>query len=337
VSFARIGGAAVTETVRLEPVDRVEITTLYENLVDGTMPDVGPAKRLGSKAGTIVSTLMAEETRTPLVGGHGLSMLVRVTRNGRTRALLFDAGGSPEGLVHNLDCLELSPREWNCIVLSHGHWDHTRGLIGLHRRLGRLDFPFILHPDAYLKRAFVTATGEVIRLAPLSRQGLGDAGVELIESEHPSLVVEGMALVTGQVPRTNQVETGWPAHRAERNGVLQPDPLICDDQGVVINLRGKGLVVLSGCAHAGIVNTVHYAEALTGVGQVHSVIGGFHLGPTFAHDRIDWTIEKLVELKPEVLCPAHCSGYRAAYAVYRMRPDAFVPNTVGTRITLSAE
>jgi 7,8-dihydropterin-6-yl-methyl-4-(beta-D-ribofuranosyl)aminobenzene 5'-phosphate synthase len=326
------------EPIALEPVDRVEITTLYENLVDQTMPGGGAVERLVPRAGeTIVSTLLAEERRNPFVGGHGLSMLVRVTRHGLTRSLLFDAGGSPEGLIHNLDCLALNPRDWNCIVLSHGHWDHTLGLIGLHRRLGPLHFPLTLHPDAYLKRAVVEPNGEIRRLQPLSRQGLRDAGLELLETERPSLVLEGMVLVTGQVARTNDFETGWPAHHAERDGVWQPDPLICDDQGLVVNLRGKGLVVLSGCGHAGIVNTVHHAQALTGIQQVHAVIGGFHLGPTFFHDRIQRVVDALVALEPALIAPAHCTGYRAAYAVYRRRPDAFVQNTVGTRITLSAE
>lgn len=221
----------MTEPIKLEPVDCVEITTLYENLVDMTMPGGGAVKRLAPKAGKVVSTLLAEEKGTPFTGGHGLSMLVRVTRNAVTRSLLFDTGGSPDGLVHNLDRLGLDPQDWNCIVLSHGHWDHTSGLIGLNRRLGRLSFPLTLHPDAYLKRVVVAPTGELIRLPPPSRQGLRDAGLELIESEHPSFVVEGMALVTGQVARTNEVETGWPAHHAERNGVLVPDPLICDESG----------------------------------------------------------------------------------------------------------
>jgi 7,8-dihydropterin-6-yl-methyl-4-(beta-D-ribofuranosyl)aminobenzene 5'-phosphate synthase len=113
--------------------------------------------------------------------------------------------------------------------------------------------------------------------------------------------------------------------------------LICDDQGLVIHLRGKGLVVLSGCGHAGIVNTVHHAQALTGIRQVHAVIGGFHLGPTFFHTRIQPVVEALVALKPSIIAPAHCTGYQAAYAVYQVRPDAFVQNTVGTRITLSAD
>jgi len=302
------------------------------------MPGGGPIQRLGSTAGSqIVSTLLAEERRIGFVGGHGLSLLVRVTRDGITRSLLYDAGGTPDGLVHNLDCLGMNPHDWNCIVLSHGHWDHTLGLIGLHQRLGRLSFPLTLHPDAYLKRAVVAPNGDVSRLVPLSRQGLHDAGMELIESERPSFVLEGMVLVTGQVERTNEVEIGWPAHHAERHGVLEPDPLIWDDQGLVMNLRHKGLVVLSGCAHAGIVNTVHHAQAVTGIQQVHAVIGGFHLGPSFFHDRIDWVVRALVALEPAIIAPAHCTGYRAANAVYQMRPDAFVQNSVGTRIALSAD
>ena len=95
-------------------------------------------------------------------------------------------------------------------------------------------------------------------------------------------------------------------------------------------VRGKGLVVLSGCGHAGIVNTVHHAQALTGIQQVHAVIGGFHLGPTFFHTRIQPVVEALIALEPAIIAPAHCTGYQAAYAVYQVRPDAFVQNTVGT-------
>jgi 7,8-dihydropterin-6-yl-methyl-4-(beta-D-ribofuranosyl)aminobenzene 5'-phosphate synthase len=306
---------AMTEHIELAPVDQVEIITLYENLVDQTTPGGNKVERLRPRAGPkIVSMLLAEERRTPFVGGHGLSML-----------------------VHNLDCLELNPRDWNCIVLSHGHWDHTLGLIGLHRRLGRLSFPLTLHPDAYLKRAVIEPHGAIRKLEPLSPQGLRDAGLEVIETARPSFVLEGMVLVTGQVARTNDFEVGWPAHHAERDGKTEPDPLICDDQGLVINLRGKGLVVLSGCGHAGIVNTVHHAQALTDLQQIHAIIGGFHLGPTFFHDRIRPVVDALVALEPAIIAPAHCTGYRAAYAVYHARPEAFVQNTVGTRITLSAE
>ena len=326
----------MADIIELAPVDQVEITTLFENLVDLTSPGGGIIERLGVRSGNmVVSKLHDGQRRNPFVGGHGLSMLVRMTRGGVSRSVLFDAGGTPEGLVHNMDCLDISPGDWNCIVLSHGHWDHTLGLIGLHQRLGHLNFPLTLHPDAYLKRATLRPNGEIqARLEPPSQQGLRDAGVELIETKGPSFVVEGMALVTGQVARTNDFETGWPAHHVERNGTLEPDPLICDDQGLVINIKGKGLVVLSGCGHAGIVNTVHHAQAITGVSRVHAVIGGFHLGPTFFHDRIAPVVDALAALNPEVISPAHCAGHLAANAVFQRCPDAFVQNMVGTRITM---
>ncbi len=328
----------MSEAIQLDPVDQVKITTLFENLVDRTTAGGGAIERLDVRADNmVVSNLLNGEMHTEFVGGHGLSMLVRLTRGGITRSVLFDAGGTPEGLAHNMDCLELKPQDWRCIVFSHGHWDHTLGLIGLHQRLGHLRFPLTLHPDAYLNRVTLRPNGEVQnQLIPPSRQGLRNAGVELIETKNPSFVVEGVALVTGQVARTNDFETGWPAHQAIRNGVLEPDPLICDDQGLVVSLRGKGLVVLSGCGHAGIVNTVHHAQAITGIPQVHAVIGGFHLGPTFFHDRIGTVVDALVALDPAIISPAHCAGYRAACAVYQARPDAFVQNTVGTRITMKA-
>ena len=329
----------VNEIIELAAADEVEITSLYENLVDNTAPGREHVERLDYRRDKkIVSTLLADEQSNPFVGGHGLSMQVKVTRDGITRSILFDAGGAPDGLVHNLDCLEINPRDFNCVVLSHGHWDHTHGLIGLQKRMGgRLDVPLTLHPDAFLKRAIVGQDGKVNALTSLSRQGLLDAGVELIETENPSFVVEGSALVTGQVERTNDFEIGWPAHHTYRNEKLEPDPLVCDDQGLVINLKGKGLVVLSGCGHAGIVNTVSHAQAITGVEKVHAVIGGFHLGPTFFQDRIRPVVDALIALEPAIISPAHCAGHLAANAIFQARPESFVQNMVGTRITLKAD
>ncbi|MBA2450171.1 MAG: MBL fold metallo-hydrolase [Chloroflexi bacterium] len=326
------------ERIELAPVDRVEVTTLYDNLVDASLPGGGAVERLTPEKGApLVSTLLAEEKRNPFVGGHGLAMQVTVTRAGVSRSLLFDAGGSPDGLVHNLDCLGLQPKDWNCIVLSHGHWDHTLGLIGLHERLRRLDFPLTLHPDAYLTRVNVYPDGSRSRTVPPSRQGLRDAGLELVETMEPSFVLEGMVLVTGQVARTNDYETGAPAHHKElSDGTLEPDPLICDDQGLVINVAGKGLVVLSGCGHAGIVNTVQHARAITGVPTVHAIVGGFHLGPGAFQARIPRVVEALATLEPAIIAPTHCTGYRAMFQTYHALPDAYVQNTVGTRISVGS-
>jgi 7,8-dihydropterin-6-yl-methyl-4-(beta-D-ribofuranosyl)aminobenzene 5'-phosphate synthase len=326
------------DTVDIPVVDKVEITTLCENLVDLGLPSKGPVLRLrpsNKDAGS--SPLMVEALPEPFAAAHGLSALVRLTKGGITRSVLFDAGGSADGLIHNLDCLELSPKDWNCIVLSHGHWDHVLGLTGVFKRTGRLAFPLTLHPDAYLYRGTELAIGEIRATGAPSRQGLRDAGLELLETDRPTYVVEKMALVTGQVPRTNDFETGTPRHLKKVEGEWQPDPLICDDQALVVNLRGKGLVVLSGCGHAGIINTVTYAQALSGVERVHAVIGGFHLGGDDFQDRIPAVVDAFTALQPALLAPAHCTGYRAAMAIYQALPDAYVQNTVGTRITLEAD
>jgi 7,8-dihydropterin-6-yl-methyl-4-(beta-D-ribofuranosyl)aminobenzene 5'-phosphate synthase len=318
-------------------VDRVEITTLCENLVDSTAPSTEGVERLrASQANKLASQLFINDRATPFVGAHGLSMLVRVTRNGITRSLLFDAGGSLDGLVHNLDCLELNPRDFSCIVLSHGHFDHVLGLIGLHKRLGKLAFPLTLHPDAYLNRSVHQASGQINIIGAPSRQGLRDAGLEITESVEPSFVLEKMVLVTGQVARTNNYEIGWPEHKAMRDGEWSDDALICDDQAVVVNVRGRGLVILSGCGHAGIVNTITHAQSITGITSVHAVIGGFHLGGDYFQQRVPDVVKDLVSLNPVILAPAHCTGYRAAFAVYEALPMAFVQNTVGTRISVDA-
>ena len=325
------------ETIELAPVDEVQVTTLYDNLVDQMLPASDAIERLPPAGGAIiVSSLLSEEKRMPFVGGHGFATVVTVIRNGVRRSLLFDAGGSPDGLVHNLDCLEMHPQDWSCIVLSHGHWDHTLGLIGLHQRVGRLAFPLTLHPDAYLTRINIYPDGHQSRTVPPSRQGLRDAGLDLIETERPSFVLDGMVLVTGQVARTNSFETGSPPHHAVRNGVLEPDPLICDDQALVIHVRNKGLVVLTGCGHAGIINTIEYAQYITQVPTVHAVVGGFHLGPETFQARVKPVVESLVRLNPALIAPTHCTGYRAMFGVYQALPDAYVQNGVGTRITLRA-
>jgi 7,8-dihydropterin-6-yl-methyl-4-(beta-D-ribofuranosyl)aminobenzene 5'-phosphate synthase len=328
----------MSKVIPLESVDSVEITTLCENLVDSMAPSSEAVeRRRASRKSPVVSKLFAKELATPLEGAHGLSMMVRITGGGVTRSLLFDAGGSTDGLVHNLDCLELNPRDFSCIVLSHGHFDHVLGLVGLQKRLGRLAFPVTIHPDAYLERGARLPDGNINAIGAPSRQGLRDAGLELIEGTAPSFVLEKMALVTGQIARTNGYETGWPDHMAVRDGEWTPDPEICDDQGLVLNVRGKGLVVLSGCGHAGIINTVTHAQAITGVARVYAVIGGFHLGPNYFLNRIPAVVRDLVALNPSIVAPAHCTGYRAAFAVYSALPDAFVQNTVGTRITIQGE
>jgi 7,8-dihydropterin-6-yl-methyl-4-(beta-D-ribofuranosyl)aminobenzene 5'-phosphate synthase len=170
----------------------------------------------------------------------------------------------------------------------------------------------------------------------MSKSALVGAGFEIVEQREPSLLFDRSVLITGEVARTTGFETGMPFHEAHHDHGWEPDPLILDDQALIVHVRGAGLVVLTGCGHAGIVNIVRYAQRLTGVEQVHAVVGGFHLnGPLFAAV-IGPTVEALVELAPQVIVPAHCTGWDASRAIAAQLPDAFIQNSVGTRFELAA-
>ncbi len=125
-----------------------------------------------------------------------------------------------------------------------------------------------------------------------------------------------------------------PFHEALTNGVWAPDPLILDDQALIVHVAGHGLVVLTGCGHAGIVNIVRHARRLTGIESVAAVVGGFHLGGPAFEPIIKPTVEALAELDPEIIIPAHCTGWRAAYTLAEAMPHAFIPNSVGSRLEL---
>ena len=170
----------------------------------------------------------------------------------------------------------------------------------------------------------------------LSRAALEGEGFEVIERRQPSLLLDGSVLITGEVDRTTEFEHGMPFHEAHQHGRWEPDPLILDDQALVVNVRGRGLVVLTGCGHAGAINIARHAMRLTGIARLHGLLGGFHLtGPGF-EPIIEPTIAALMELQPALVVPAHCTGWRAQLRIGTAMPDAFVPNAVGTSFTLAA-
>jgi 7,8-dihydropterin-6-yl-methyl-4-(beta-D-ribofuranosyl)aminobenzene 5'-phosphate synthase len=252
------------ERITLEPVDGVDVTTVVDNSSDVLMPDEGLVRRWGP-AGTaeeipVIPTELAEGGKTVdfLRAEHGFSALIDVQVGGRRRRVLFDAGITPDGLIGNLDRLAISPDTFEAVVLSHGHFDHVMGLDGLARRLGPRNMPLLLHPDFWTRRRIVTPGGGAWELPMPSRSGIQGAGFAVIEDRQPSFLLDGVLLITGEVDRTTEFETGFPAHQAWRDGEWVPDPLIHDDQAVVLHVRDKGLVVLTGCwcGHSGIVNIV---------------------------------------------------------------------------------
>lgn len=324
--------------IPLAAVDAVTITMLCDNVSDMLLADQGPAKRpalAGPKTPRVdVRTLETGSGIDALRAEHGFSALVTVRSGEREHRFLFDAGVSPDGMIENMRRLDLSPKDVEVIVLSHGHFDHTAGLDGFIRAVGRPNLPVLIHPEFWTRRRLAIPGRTPIELPSTSRSALEGAGFEIIEERLPSFLFEDMVLITGEVDRTTSFETGFPVHEAERDGHWVPDPLILDDQAMIVNVREKGLVVLTGCGHAGAVNIVRHAKRLTGVERVHAVIGGFHLNGPLFEPIIGPTCDGLDALAPDVIVPAHCTGWRATHALAARFPDAFVPNSVGTRFVL---
>jgi 7,8-dihydropterin-6-yl-methyl-4-(beta-D-ribofuranosyl)aminobenzene 5'-phosphate synthase len=327
------------ERIALDPVDSLTVTTLVDNVTDMLLVDEGPAKRppleLSVYPSVEAGVLKGGLTGDPLRAEHGFSCLVTIAKSERVVRILFDAGVSPDGLVENMRRLGLSPQEIDIVVLSHGHWDHTTGMHGLVRELGRAQVPVLIHPEFWSRRRVAFPGRDPIELPSTSRSALEGAGFEIVEERQPSFLLEGSLLVTGEVDRTTEFEQGFPIHQAYRNGGWQPDPLILDDQALVARVRGRGLVVITGCGHSGIVNILRYVRKLTGEDHIQAVVGGFHLsGPLFGKI-IGPTCEALGEFSPDYLVPSHCTGWKATHALAARFPEAFIQNSVGTRFEFS--
>jgi 7,8-dihydropterin-6-yl-methyl-4-(beta-D-ribofuranosyl)aminobenzene 5'-phosphate synthase len=249
---------------------------------------------------------------------------------------LFDTGVSPNGLADNMERLGITAADIEALVLSHNHFDHAGGILGLSRLRRRAGLPITVHPDVWAPRQVAFPGQPEWRLPTLSRRSLEDEGFAIIERRQPSLLLDGSVLVTGEVDRTTDFETGMRFHEMLGPHGWEPDPLILDDQAIVVHVRNRGLVVLTGCGHAGAVNICRYALRLTGVAMLAGLFGGFHLtGPAF-EPIIEPTVAALQAMAPAVVVPAHCTGWRAQHRLAAALPDAFVPNAVGTTFTIAA-
>lgn len=317
----------MTENVDLTPVDRIEITTLMDNYSDLLLPSTPTMKRfpLVDSEGQIAE---------PPLAGHGLSLLIETYHNGEKHAVLMDAGFPTAGIQHNWRVMGFDPAVVEGAFLSHGHVDHFAALGEFLEAAGKR-LPLVLHPDAFLKRALIFPNGHRVELGALPpRQALEDLGADVIVTDAPYLLAPGLSS-TGQVERVTPFEGRFPLAYAEVDGEWQPDDF-WDDQGLVAHLKGKGLVVISGCAHAGIVNMVKQAQAISGQERMHAVVGGFHL-TGMPKEKIDATVGALKALAPALVVATHCTGFVAQSEFARQMPDSFALNAVGTRIVLTVQ
>lgn len=255
-------------------------------------------------------------------GEHGLAFWIEAG----PKRILFDTGQTPNVLVHNAEFLGIDLASADGVVLSHGHYDHTGGLEEVLRRTGSI--PLFLHPGAVARRFSRKQDGSVHEIGaphPLDEPFLRARTSSLAWTREAEAITDELR-VTGQVPRRTDFEDTGGDFYLDR-GCANPDPIV-DDQAVFFDTP-EGTVVLLGCGHAGVVNTLYHVQELTGGRPLHAVIGGMHLVAA-SDNRLDRTVEALRELKVGSIAPLHCTGPRAQARLAFEFPDRWKPCHVGS-------
>ena len=304
----------------LQTVDKVEITVLVDNYTDLLRSDSG--RGMTRPLVPYGKVLLAE---------HALSLFVTARSGEKSFSFLMDAGGSEISLFHNAALLGVDMGSVSALIISHGHDDHTGAVTGILDRCPSL--PVYVHPAAFSRRQKRLPTRPVCPAPPPDRAAWEGAGAGIRDTSGPTGIWEDRILVTGGIDRVIPFEQGNPVYEIEEGGGFVHDPFP-DDQAVILSLRGEGLVILSGCAHAGIINTVEYARKITGIPRVHAIIGGFHLSGSFFGSRIPETVWALSAYDPSLVVPLHCTGWEAIHACMQEMPDRVVLNTVGSSYLL---
>ena len=310
------------DELNIREADRLEVTILIDNYTDMLVTE---------------STGICRRPQVPLpnilLAEHGLSCLIKVYAGAEEHIVLMDAAVTPSCLFNNAELLKADLGRIEAIFLSHGHPDHFLGLVEILTFLSKerdKEVPLFLHPDAFLERRMnIPAIGHPVTMPALDEGILKEAGAVPVKSEKALPIAGGLIYTTGEVERTTTFEKGFPWAEAKMDGNWIIDPFR-DDQGLVIKLKGKGLIVISGCAHARIINTVEYAKKITGTDEVHAVLGGFHLTGRLFDQIIQPTIDEMKRIKPDYVVPMHCTGWKAINRFAEEMPEEFLLNTVGT-------
>jgi 7,8-dihydropterin-6-yl-methyl-4-(beta-D-ribofuranosyl)aminobenzene 5'-phosphate synthase len=302
--------------VEIPEAERITITSIEDNYYDSLRSDDKIAKRY----------------RGDLYAEHGLACHMETVVDGRSHALLFDFGRTFHAVSPNINMLKIDFDKLEALALSHGHRDHFGGLVELlksRREKIPKGVPLYLGEEALAE----SGQGERVAHRPPKKEEIESLGiVKIVEIIEPTPVIPG-AFLTGRIEQVTDYEKVDPGRWVKREDKRVQETFV-GEQSVVLSLQGKGLVVFTGCAHLGVINTVKHAQKITGVTKVHAILGGFHLIGA-KEEVIQRTVADIKAMSPDYVVPMHCTGFEAVVALAKEMPDQFILNTSGTRYTFS--
>lgn len=314
-------------------VDGLQIDVLVDNRTDG-LSSAPPA--VTSEFSRVLSRRNAVVAGPCLCcAGHGLSLLVTASVDGRREQLLFDAGPDPDLFERNVRVLETDLGRVTDVVLSHGHWDHAAGLTRALKliRKGAAAAPRVHLNSGMFKRRGVRVADRVLPFADIpDLSALRLAGGEPTVDDGERLLCSGSFYLSGEIPRTTSFETGFFGHvrweEAQRQWV--DDALIMDERYLAVRIRDRGLMIFSACSHAGAINVLCEARRRFPDDRLFGLIGGLHLSGLAMESKIAQTVDAMAGIGLEVIIPAHCTGWRAINAIAeRFGEPATIPCAVG--------
>jgi len=321
----------------ITPIEKVEIHVLVDNATDSlsTIP-----KHAESEFAYLERNGMQELSGDCLCCAcHGLSLLITATRGEHRHTVLFDSGPEEYAFERNSTRLGVDLRAVESIVLSHGHWDHSGGMLKaldlIRGRNGGRAIPYFAHPGMFRSRARRVPNGTMFPMKDVPNiEALTAHGAEVHCTREPQVFVDNMFFLSGEIPRVTPFERGLPGHYQKTEaGDWAPDPLLIDERFLMVNVAGKGLVVFTACSHAGLVNVLKHARDNSSGVPLYAVVGGFHLaGPN--EKIIPETVQAVREFKLSTIAAGHCTGWRAVKAFGDAVGESVLdPSVVGKRYT----
>src|SRR2546425_1128406 len=341
----RVGGrAALAQSAAVPTVDRLVMTNVVDNVYDNF------AK--GGRLETIsVQRVTVPSSPSPL-SEHGLAYHLESLRGSERREILLDFSMTERNLFNNYAVLKVDPSKADALIVSHGHFDHYGALPDLARvAQGKLKPGLTLYAggeDTFCHRVIATPAG-TIDYGQLNRAELEARGLTVILPKRPP-VIAAHASPSGHIPRLPDFERPPAAARLEAGPMgsacslthfgatkveAKPGELVPDtfqgEHATVYHVKDRGLVVITSCGHAGVINSVRHAQKVSGIQKVHAIVGGFHLAPA-PDDIVAKTVAVFKDINPDYIIPMHCSGVNMIMAVHMVMPKTLVMPSTGTRL-----